>query len=77
MCEYIRDAGLMATIAQEQPLVGQRLGDVLDWDRPLMGPACYCESDARRHKWGLVLETMANASLRIGEFMWKGVAPVR
>ena len=58
MCEYIRDTTLMATIAQEQPLVGHRLGDVLDWDRPLMGPACFCESDARRHKWGLVLETI-------------------
>jgi hypothetical protein len=58
MCEYIRDHHLLETIAAEQPLVGRPLADVLAWDRPAMGPACYCEPDARRHKWGLVLETI-------------------
>jgi len=58
MCEYIRDHGLIDAIAAEQPLTGRPLSEVLSWDRPAMGPACYCESDARLHKWGLVLETI-------------------
>jgi hypothetical protein len=64
MCEYIRDHDLLEKIAAEQPLVGRPLSDVLAWDRPAMGPACYCEPDARRHKWGLVLETIHFALTR-------------
>lgn len=59
MCAYTREGeSLIAAIAAEQPLGGQRLGDVLTWTRPLMGPGCYCELDSRQHKWGLVLETI-------------------
>lgn len=59
MCEYLRDGDqLMAAIAQEQPLIGQPLDAVLSWKRPSIGPGCYCEPEARQHKWGLVLETI-------------------
>ncbi len=59
MCSYIsqRDA-LLAAIEIEKPLLGQPLGDVLNWSRPATGAGCYCESSSREHKWGLVLETI-------------------
>ena len=64
MCEYIRDSGLIGRIAEEQPLCGRPLEEVLAWDRPTMGPACFCEADGRLHKWGLVLETIHFALTR-------------
>jgi hypothetical protein len=59
MCEYVRDSRtLMAAIASEHPLAGQPLQAVLSWKRPASVAGCYCESDSREHKWGLVLETL-------------------
>jgi hypothetical protein len=59
MCEYLREGGaLIQAIAGEKPLAGRPLDDVLVWDRPAIGPGCYCEPSARRHKWGIVLETI-------------------
>lgn len=59
MCQYLRDGeALVATIAREKPLNGRPLDDVLTWKRPASGPGCYCEPEAREHKWGLVLETI-------------------
>ena len=59
MCEYLREGNrLIETIAREKPLLGRPLGEVLSWTRPAAGPGCYCEPDARQHKWGLVLETI-------------------
>jgi hypothetical protein len=59
MCEYLREGGaLIDAIAREKPLAGRPLDDVLVWDRPAIGPGCYCEPSARRHKWGIVLETI-------------------
>ena len=59
MCEYLREGGaLIQAIAAEKPLAGRPLDDVLGWDRPAIGPGCYCEPSARRHKWGIVLETI-------------------
>jgi hypothetical protein len=59
MCEFIRRGDrLLEAIEQEKPLLGRRLDDVLSWTRPAAGPGCYCERDARIHKWGLVLETI-------------------
>ena len=49
---------LIDAIAGEKPLAGRPLDDVLGWDRPAIGPGCYCEPSARQHKWGLVLETI-------------------
>jgi hypothetical protein len=69
MCGYIdrRDA-LMSAIAQDHPLVGKRLDEVLNWQRANFAPGCYCDEDSRKHKWGLVLETihyaLANATNR-------------
>jgi hypothetical protein len=59
MCEYLREGrALIDQIAREAPLVGRPLDEVLSWKRPAIGPGCYCERDARLHKWGLVLETI-------------------
>lgn len=59
MCEYLREGdALIERIAREAPLAGRPLDEVLAWRRPAIGPGCYCEQDARLHKWGLVLETI-------------------
>ena len=73
MCRYMNNAEhLMVAIDHERPLLGQRLNDVLTWSRPLTAPGCYCEPASRKHKWGLVLETIHYA-LALGT----GVPPVR
>jgi hypothetical protein len=65
MCRYISDRDqLMASIAQERPLHGRPLDDVVRWTRPVSPAGCYCEPDSRQHKWGLVLETIHYALAR-------------
>ena len=65
MCEYLREGpALIEAIAREKPLLGRRLEEVLAWERPTSGPGCYCEPEARQHKWGLVLETIHYALSR-------------
>lgn len=63
MCRYMTNAEhLMVAIDLEKPLLGRPLNDVLTWDRKSGADAaaagCYCEPASRRHKWGLVLETI-------------------
>jgi hypothetical protein len=59
MCKFIEDRGrLMAAIAAEHPLHGQRLNAVIGWKRAADAAGCYCEAASREHKWGLVLETI-------------------
>jgi hypothetical protein len=59
MCGYVeRREQLMSAIAQDNPLLGRRLDEVLTWQRSTFAPGCYCEEDSRQHKWGLVLETI-------------------
>jgi hypothetical protein len=59
MCEYLNDPEqLMDAIDREKPLLGERLNDVLAWQRKPSAAGCYCESASREHKWGLVLETI-------------------
>ena len=59
MCRFMNNAEhLMVAIDNEKPLLGRRLNDVLDWQRPTSGAGCYCEPSSRKHKWGLVLETI-------------------
>lgn len=66
MCRY-RTSGrkLLHTIARDHPLVGRRIDEVLSWHRAATGPTCYCESEGRNHKWGLVLETIHYALARL------------
>jgi pyruvoyl-dependent arginine decarboxylase (PvlArgDC) len=45
-------------IEQEKPLLGQPLNDVISWQRTASSAGCYCEPGSRKHKWGLVLETV-------------------
>jgi hypothetical protein len=65
MCEYLREGeALVQRIAHEKALLGRPLEDVFSWTRPVIGPGCYCEPEARQHKWGLVLETIHYALSR-------------
>ncbi|HEX8522525.1 MAG TPA: hypothetical protein VF669_09740 [Tepidisphaeraceae bacterium] len=64
MCRYMNNAEhLMVAIDQEKPLLGQKLNDVLTWTRNVSNAGCYCEPNSRKHKWGLVLETIHFALL--------------
>jgi hypothetical protein len=59
MCRYMNNKEhLMVSIDHEKPLLGQRLDDVLTWERPTSGAGCYCEPTSRKHKWGIALETI-------------------
>jgi hypothetical protein len=59
MCRYLDDAThLMSSIDREQPLLGEPLNSVLNWNAPHSAAGCYCELADRMHKWRLVLETI-------------------
>jgi hypothetical protein len=59
MCRYMANAEhLMVAIDHEQPLLGRPLNEILAWQRPTTGAGCYCEPASRKHKWGLVFETI-------------------
>jgi hypothetical protein len=59
MCRYLKDADpLMASIANEKPLLGEPLNRVLTWRPPHSVAGCYCEQSDRLHKWRLVFETI-------------------
>jgi hypothetical protein len=58
-CEYLKDAAsFMRAIAGERPLLGRPLDDVLVWERAYSPSGCYCDSERRMHKWGLVYEVV-------------------
>ena len=61
-CEYLNDAiGLMGSIADEKPLLGRPLNDVLSWERAANPSGCYCDIERRLHKWGLIFEVIHHA----------------
>jgi hypothetical protein len=58
-CEYLNNAEtLMQSIAEEKPLLGRPLDEVLDWKREYNPAGCFCDLPRREHKWGLVLEVI-------------------
>jgi hypothetical protein len=59
MCQYAKvgDA-LLATIAEDAPSLGVSLVDAMAWPKNSSPAGCHCDSPSRRHKWGLVLETI-------------------
>lgn len=66
MCRYMSNAEhLMVAIDREKPLIGQPLNDVLTWARQTSMAGCYCEPNSRKHKWGLVLETIHYALVQL------------
>ena len=66
MCGYLNNAAdLMSVIADEKPLLGKRLDEVVGWDRPHAPAGCYCEQAMRQHKWGLVSETIHFALVQL------------
>jgi len=59
MCEYMNNGEqLLSNIEREKPLLGKPLDEVLNWQRRYSPAGCYCDSDSRLHKWGLVLEVI-------------------
>jgi hypothetical protein len=59
MCSYLRDpVSTMAAIAEEKPLLGRTLDDVLTWQRAHTAASCYCDATNRLYMWGQVLETI-------------------
>jgi hypothetical protein len=59
MCEYIdKGESFIAVVADERPLFGKPLDDVLTWEREFNPSGCFCESTSRMHKWGLVFEVI-------------------
>lgn len=64
-CAHLADPDrLMADIAEERPLLGRPLDDVLAWNRPTAPAGCPCTADSRAHKWGLALEAIHFALAR-------------
>jgi hypothetical protein len=58
-CEYLDNAeSFMQSVASEKPLLGRPLNDVLTWERSHDPSGCYCDTDRRSHKWGLVFEVI-------------------
>lgn len=59
MCRYRSGAdSLMASIANDKPLLGRPLNDVLALQRSAGGASCYCELSGGTQKWQLALETI-------------------
>lgn len=59
MCQYAKEGeALLAAIAEEAPPVGTPLVDAMAWPLASSAAGCYCDAASRRHKWGLVLETI-------------------
>ncbi len=59
MCEYLSNAKqLEQALANEKPLLGRPLNEVLAWRRQFSPAGCYCDAASREHKWGLALEVI-------------------
>lgn len=58
-CEYLKVGEAMnQTIADEQPLVGEPLEEVFNWNHRSGSSGCYCDFSGRNHKWGLAYEVV-------------------
>ena len=65
MCQFLEEGPtLLGRIADDRPLAGANLDDILHWSRSVSAAGCYCDADSRQHKWGLVLETIHFALAR-------------
>ncbi len=58
MCGYLADPDRMSGAFDEQPLLGCRLDDALGKLGEVSSSGCLCLEANRRHKWGIVLETL-------------------
>ena len=66
MCEYISDSeSLMNSIQNEKPLIGKPLNDILNWKYQFSPEGCFCKTESREHKWGLVLEVVHYALVKL------------
>ena len=59
MCRYLENGRqLMSEIEEEKPFLGRPLNDVLGWRREYNPSGCYCNSESRDYKWGIVFEVL-------------------
>ncbi len=66
MCEYITDPeALMNNIQNEKPLIGKPLDNILNWKYRFSPEGCFCKAESREHKWGLVLEVLHFALVKL------------
>ena len=62
MCRYLEDPGaLMDAIANEKTMLGRPLHEAVAAPSPDAVAGCYCDPEARAHKWALVFETICFA----------------
>jgi len=71
MCEYLRDKdGLLRAFAEEKPLLGRPLDEVLQWTQPTAPSGCHCLPENRAHKWRLALEAIHFRLRQIPQHRW-------
>ena len=59
MCEYLkRGSAFMDDIHEEAPLLGEPLEALADWKPDSSYAGCYCEPEARDHKWRMAYEVV-------------------
>lgn len=59
MCEYLkRGERFMEEIQRDAPLLGEPLDAIRDWNLPSSYAGCYCEAEARYHKWRIAYEVI-------------------
>lgn len=59
MCSFLERAeGILATLREEKPLLGQPLQAVLAWQPRTLPAGCVCTQPSRHHKWLIVLQTI-------------------
>ena len=58
MCRYIETPDAIMQAIAEKPMLGRPLHEAVAAPRPDFAAGCYCDAEARAHKWGLVLETI-------------------
>lgn len=71
MCEYLRDKdGLLRALAEEKPLLGRPIDEVLQWTQPTAPSGCHCLPENRAHKWRLALEAIHFRLRQIPQRRW-------
>jgi hypothetical protein len=71
MCEYLRDKDeLMRALAEEKPLFGRPLDEVLQWTQPTAPSGCHCLPENRAHKWRLALEAIHFRLSQVPQRRW-------
>jgi hypothetical protein len=58
-CEFLKDPeNFMNRLAEDKPLLGCPLNEILSWKRAANPAGCFCEASSREHKWGMIFEVI-------------------